>query len=70
MSKKASIALPDFEGKPTFKGFLVTDQESSSSESDDNATTNNSTRQTKLPKSRFKRTLRPTVRIREAKNSK
>lgn len=64
----ASTALPDFERKPTFEGFLVIDQESSSSESDDNATTNNSTGQTKLPKSRSKHTFRPTVRVREAKN--
>ncbi len=69
-SEKASIALPDFEGKRTFEGFLITDQEGSSSESDDNATTNNSTEQTKLPKSRSGRALRPTVRAREGENSR
>lgn len=69
-TEKASTALPDFEGKPTFEGFFVTDQEGNSSESDDNATTNNSNELTKFPKSQSGRALRPTVRAREGENSR
>ncbi len=69
-SEKVSTALPDFEGKPTFESFLVTNQEGSSSESNDNATTNNSTEQTEFPKSRSGRTLRPMVRVKEGENSR
>lgn len=33
-SKKTSTSLLDFQGKPTFEGFLATDREEPSSESD------------------------------------
>lgn len=68
-SEKVSTTLPDFEEKPTFEGFLVTDQEGNSSESND-TTTNEPSRPTETSKSRSGRTLRPTAKAKERENSR
>lgn len=68
-SEKISISLPNFEGKPTFEGFLATNRDGhSSSESDD--TTTNSARPIKVPKSQSKRALRPTAKARKRGGSR
>lgn len=69
-SEKASTSLPNFEGKPTFEGFLAIDREGNSSCESDEITTNEPARPTEVPKSRSGRALRPTAKARERENSR
>lgn len=69
-SEKASTTLPDFEGMPTFEGFLVTDHEGDSSESDNAREKEQSKPVPTLGKSRMGRTctLKSTAKAKERDN--
>lgn len=62
-SEKTSTSLPEFEGKPTFEGFLTTNQEGNSSKSND--TTTDKPKPTESSKSQSNRALKPTTKAKE-----
>lgn len=65
-SKKTSTSLLDFKGKPTFEGFLATDQEGNSSKNNDTIT--DELRPTESSKSRSGHALKPIAKVKEREN--
>ena len=69
-SRKDLTLLPDYEGKPTFEGFLATDREGQSSDSDIDKTPSPRQRPTQPATSRTGRALKPTSKAKESERTK